>query len=93
MRELLLPPTTQEVKTVWEKKDNHAQNRVCVCVCVWLGLGYYPAGYELPWTYRIKDFDGNQTFDKSGPEAKGTKTSKQADPIVLPTQQDLAWMG
>ena len=91
MRELLLPPTTQEVKAVWGKKRTIVHR--IGCVCVWLGLGYYPAGYELPWPYRIKESDGNQTFDKSGPEAKGTKTSKQADPVVLPTQQDLAWMG
>ena len=38
--------------------------------------------------------DGNQTFDKSGPEVKDTKTlAKQADTVVLPMQQDLAWMG
>ena len=66
----------------------------CVCVCVWLGLGYYQAGYELPWTYRIMESDGNQTFVKSGPQVKDTKTlAKQADAIVLPMQQDLAWMG
>lgn len=60
----------------------------CVCVCV---AGYYPAGYELPWTYRIMESDGNQTSDESGPEVKGTKTlAKQADPVVLPMQQDLA---
>ena len=42
MRELLLPPTTQEVKAVWEKKRTiYAKNRVCVCVAgTWVLPGW-----------------------------------------------------
>lgn len=62
-----------------------------MCVCGW-DLGVTRLDMNLLGHIEIKESDGNQTFDKSGPEAKGTKTSKEADPM-LPMQQDLAWMG